>query len=37
MVLRDGQWERIAPRLPGKARDSGRSTADNGLILEAVL
>ena len=37
MVLRDEQWERIAPRLPGKAGDPGRSAADNRLFLEAVL
>src|SRR5512134_3378078 len=37
MVLRDEQWERIAPGLPGKAGDSGRSAADNRLFLEAVL
>lgn len=37
MVLRDDQWERIAPGLPGKAGDPGRSAADNRLFLEAVL
>ncbi len=37
MVLRDDQWERIAPLLPGKAGDPGRSAADNRLFLEAVL
>ena len=37
MVLRDDQWERIAPRLPGKAGEPGRSAADNRLFLEAVL
>lgn len=36
-VLRDDQWERIAPLLPGKAGDPGRSAADNRLFLEAVL
>jgi transposase len=37
MVLRDDQWERIAPLLPGKPGDPGRSAADNRLFLEAVL
>jgi transposase len=37
MVLRDDQWERIAPLLPGKPGDPGRSGADNRLFVEAVL
>jgi len=37
MVLRDDQWERIAPLLPGKVGDPGRSVVDNRLFLEAVL
>ncbi len=37
MVLRDDQWERIAPLLPGKVGDPGRSGADNRLFVEAVL
>jgi transposase len=37
MVLRDDQWERIAPGLPGKATDPGRSAANNRLFVEAVL
>ena len=36
-VLSDVQWERIAPVLPGKAGDPGRSGADNRLFVEAVL
>jgi transposase len=36
-VLREHQWERIAPLLPGKKGDPGRSVADNRLFLEAVL
>lgn len=36
-VLSDVQWERIAPLLPGKSGDPGRSGADNRLFLEAVL
>ncbi len=37
LVLKDDQWERIAPLLPGKAGDPGRSGSDNRLFLEAVL
>ena len=36
-VLRDDQWERIAPLVPGKVEDAGRSGADNWLFVEAVL
>jgi transposase len=36
-VLRNDQWERIAPLLPGKAEDPGRSGADNRRFVEAVL
>jgi transposase len=36
-VLNDAQWERIAPLLPGKVGDPGRSGDDNRLFLEAVL
>lgn len=36
-VLRDDQWERIAPHVPGKAGDPGRSGRDNRLFVEAVL
>lgn len=36
-VLRDDQWERIAPLLPGKATDCGVTAKDNRLFLEAVL
>ena len=36
-VLRDDQWERIAPLVPGKVGDAGRSGADNRLFVEAVL
>jgi transposase len=35
-VLNDLQWERIAPLLPGKPGDPGRTAADNRLFLEAV-
>lgn len=36
-MLSDVQWERVAPLLPGKAGDRGRSGRDNRLFLEAVL
>lgn len=36
-VLRDDQWERIKDFLPGKARDSGVTAANNRLFIEAVL
>jgi len=36
-ILSDAQWERIAPLLPGKPGDPGRSGANNRLFLEAVL
>lgn len=35
-ILRDDQWERIEPLLPGKSTDRG-VTADNRLFVEAVL
>ena len=35
-MLSDKQYERIAPLLPGKAGDPGRTAADNRLFLEAV-
>ena len=36
-VLKDEQWERVAPLLPGKAGDPGRPGSDNRPFLEAVL
>ena len=36
-ILRNDQWERIEAMLPGKASDRGRTAADNGLFVEAVL
>ena len=30
------QWERIAPMLPGKASDPGRTAADNRLFVNGV-
>jgi transposase len=36
-ILSDEQWERVAPLLPGKPGDPGRSGQDNRGFLEAVL
>jgi len=36
-VLSDEQWARVAPLLPGKVGDPGRSGEDNRRFLEAVL
>lgn len=35
--LSQAQWERIAPLLPGKAGDPGRTAADNRLFVNGVL
>ena len=35
--LRDDQWEKIAPLLPGKKTDCGVTAKDNRLFLEAIL
>ena len=35
--LSDGQWERIAEILPGKAGDPARTGVDNRLFVHAVL
>jgi transposase len=37
VVLNDAQWQRIAPLLPGKEGDPGRSGEDNRRFVEAVL
>src|SRR5262252_10790150 len=37
LVLKDEQWKQIAPIIPGKEGDPGRSGEDNRLFLEAVL
>jgi putative transposase len=37
LVLKDRQWERMAPHLPGKRSDPGRTGEDNRLFVEAVL
>ncbi len=36
-VLKDAQWETMAPHCLGKPTDPGRSGMDNRLFLEAVL
>ena len=36
-ILTDGQWERIAPLLPGKKGDPGRAGDDNRRFVEGVL
>ena len=36
-ILSDSQWERVAPLLPGKDNDPGRTARDNRDFLEAVL
>ena len=35
--ITDAQWELVAPLLPGKALDPGRSGSDNRLALEGIL
>jgi putative transposase len=35
--LSDAQWERIAPLLPGKVGDPGRTGSDNRLFVNGVL
>ena len=35
--LRDDQWQRLEPMLPGKASDPGRTAENNRLFIEAVL
>lgn len=37
LILKDHQWERIAPHLPGKKSDPGRTGGDNRLFVEAIL
>ena len=36
-LLSDAHYEKIAPLLPGKCGDAGRTAADNRLFVEAVL
>ncbi|NML65175.1 transposase [Hymenobacter sp. RP-2-7] len=35
--LKDADWARLAPLLPGKVEDVGRSAADNRLFVNTVL
>ena len=35
--LSEGQWQRIAPLLPGKASDPGRTGSDNRLFVNGCL
>lgn len=37
LVIKDRQWERMAPLLPGKSSDCGVTAKDNRLFLEGVL
>lgn len=37
LILRDDQWERIAPHIIGDERTRGSSGRDNRLFIEAVL
>ncbi len=37
LMLKDHQWERMQPHLPGKPSDPGRTGADNRLFVEAIL
>jgi len=37
LMLKDRQWERMQPHLPGKPSDPGRTGANNRLFVEAVL
>ena len=37
LILKDHQWKRMEPHLPGKPGDPGRTAADNRLFVEAVL
>ena len=36
-MLKDHQWDRMAPHLPGKRMDPGRTAVDSRLFVEAVL
>ncbi|WP_428981598.1 transposase [Novosphingobium album (ex Liu et al. 2023)] len=35
--LNDGQWAKVAPLLPGKASDPGRTGSDNRLFVNGCL
>lgn len=36
-MLKDHQWDRMEPHLPGKRMDPGRTAVDSRLFVEAVL
>ena len=36
-AIRDDQWKRIEPLLPGKPGDPGQTAKDNRLFIDAVL
>jgi transposase len=36
-AIRDDQWARVEPLLPGKPEDPGQTAADNRLFIDAVL
>lgn len=36
-AITDAQWARIAPPLPGKPSDPGRTAENNRLFIDAVL
>lgn len=36
-AIRDDQWKRIEPLLPGKTEDPGQTAGDNRLFIDAVL
>jgi hypothetical protein len=36
IILKEEQWNRIAPELPGKPGDPGATARDNRLFVEAV-
>jgi putative transposase len=35
--LSEAQWQKIAPMLPGKAGDPGRTAVDNRLFINGIL
>ena len=37
LILKDHQWDRMEPHVPGKRMDPGRTAADSRLFVEAVL
>jgi transposase len=36
-AIRDDQWARVEPLLPGKPEDPGQTAAENRLFIDAVL